>query len=76
MTWKTMTYGVSNPILLSYYYLMGVSKSICIATIIGIGNKSVSHDLYLSIRNMIWYIHVMSKATSCFFIYRHIIAEL
>ena len=47
-----------------------------IVTIIGIGNKSVSHDLYLSIHNMIWYIHVMSKATSCFFICRHIVVEL
>ena len=47
-----------------------------IVTIIGFGNKSVLHDLYLSIHNMIWYIHVMSKATSCFFICRHIIFEL
>ena len=55
---KTIAYGASNSILLSYYYQIELSKSIRIysnhhrdweqKTITGIGNKSVSHDLYIS----------------------------
>ena len=76
MMWKTTAYGASNPILLIFDGSEQKHTYLDIATTIGIGNKSVSHDLDLSVHNMIWYIHVMSKATSCFFISRHIIVEL